>query len=116
MAAAEVTQGDVSKQNGTTTEQQQEEKQNEEENDNAGAIDLSALDTWIDKDVTKYDNPLKTKKVLQQEINSREAFRSRLRTFLPWTYYCKPPSLSPIVCARFGYVAVHSSVFRSRNM
>lgn len=30
------------------------------------------------------------------------AYQQRLETFRPSTYFAKPPSLSPIVCARFG--------------
>jgi hypothetical protein len=37
---------------------------------------------------------------LQEE--ERRLFRQRLLTFSPWTYFAKPSSLSPIVCARFG--------------
>ena len=35
---------------------------------------------------------------------SRDAYLQRLRSFHVSTYFAKPESLSPIVCARFGYV------------
>jgi hypothetical protein len=35
----------------------------------------------------------------------REAYEKRLLTFSPATYFAKPPSLSPLVCARLGYVS-----------
>ena len=34
----------------------------------------------------------------------RLAYRKRLETFSAATYFAKPAELSPIVCARFGYV------------
>jgi len=32
-----------------------------------------------------------------------DAYRRRLRTFSPATYFAKPPSISPVACARLGY-------------
>ncbi len=35
---------------------------------------------------------------------ARRAYHERLVTFQPATYFAKPASISPLVCARFGYV------------
>lgn len=71
-------------------------------------VDASLFDKWVDKpqeeSATVYRDILvrhKPKTELEQ-LMSREAFASRLQTFGPLTYFCKPTSLSPIVCARFG--------------
>lgn len=37
----------------------------------------------------------------------RQSYRYRLSTFSPLNFFGKPPSISPIVCARFGYVQCH---------
>lgn len=37
-------------------------------------------------------------------FQSRGAFHKRLCTFSPATYFAKPAIISPLVCARFGYV------------
>lgn len=39
---------------------------------------------------------------LKSEERAQKEFRERLATFSPATFFAKPPSLSPIVCARFG--------------
>jgi hypothetical protein len=36
----------------------------------------------------------------------QDNFRKRLRTFSPATYFAKPTTLSPIICARFGWANV----------
>jgi C3HC zinc finger-like len=100
---------------------------NNKENDKV--VDLTMLNTWIvdhdddgDDDVNDDDEDdaekttATTKKpsfermlrrcqqTQLQKVTSREAVQSRLKTFRPLTYFCKPASLSPLVCARFGYV------------
>ena len=70
-------------------------------------VDLSLVDTWIDDDDQddKKDDPFRiVRKTQLEKLTSRDAFDARLHTFRPLTYFCKPTSLSPIVCARFGYV------------
>ena len=84
----------------------QQQQQPEEEEKEEATIDWSLLEPWIDNDIVKHDNPLKPQKVFHQQLLSRDAFQSRLQTFLPLTYYCKPNSLSPLVCSRFGYVII----------
>lgn len=37
-------------------------------------------------------------------VQSRRAYHERLLTFRPATYFAKPASISPLICARFGYV------------
>ena len=39
-------------------------------------------------------------------VQSRSAFHKRLCTFSPATYFAKPAIISPLVCARFGYVGI----------
>jgi len=41
--------------------------------------------------------------VIKTEERAQKEFRERLATFSPVTFFAKPPSLSPIVCARFGW-------------
>ena len=87
------------------------------------AIDLSLLDTWIDKqdddDNNNSDQDLHLaltvhrKRTRLEELTSRQAYESRLQTFRPLTYFCKPTSISPIVCARFGYVYYTVELFFS---
>jgi C3HC zinc finger-like len=74
-------------------------------------VDLSMLDTWMDQDeedaVAKpsFEQMLRRcQRTHIQKLTSREAVQSRLKTFRPLTYFCKPTALSPLVCARFGYV------------
>lgn len=43
-------------------------------------------------------------KSLDTDDASRKAFQQRLQSFRPATYFAKPASISPLVCARFGYV------------
>ncbi|XP_064559180.1 zinc finger C3HC-type protein 1 [Zonotrichia leucophrys gambelii] len=46
------------------------------------------------------------------ESASREAFFSRVETFTPLRWAGKPPALSPLVCARFGWVSVECDLLR----
>ena len=69
--------------------------------------DLSVLSTWIqddDDDDNGNKDPFQIvrRKTKLQILTSRQAFEERLKTFHSLTYFCKPTSLSPIVCARFG--------------
>lgn len=71
---------------------------------------LSVLSTWISKDDDDDDDdkdsdPFRiVRKTKLQKLSSRESFEERLKTFHSVTYFCKPTVLSPMVCARFGYV------------
>jgi hypothetical protein len=81
----------------------------DEEDTTSTMVDLSVLDNWNktkDGDSFVIVQP-KTK---WEQLTSREAFVSRLQTFLPLTYFCKPTSLSPLVFARFGYVP-HQNIY-----
>lgn len=51
---------------------------------------LSLLNEFVPTESTKQEQ-------------ERRAFQDRLETFSPLTYFCKPNSLSPVVCARFGW-------------
>jgi hypothetical protein len=83
----------------------EEAQQDEQDGDSTMGVDLSLLDAWTTaakkKQQVKIHMPHKDPK---DDPYSCEAFGARLQTFLPLTYYCKPTSLSPLVCARFGYV------------
>ena len=69
---------------------------------------LSVLSTWVSKDDDDDDkdsDPFRiVRKTKLQKLSSRECFEERLKTFHSVTYFCKPTVLSPMVCARFGYV------------
>jgi C3HC zinc finger-like len=74
-------------------------------------VDLSVLDTWIAQDEEDAEVKPSFEQMLRrcqrthiQKLTSREAVQARLKTFRPLTYFCKPASLSPLVCARFGCV------------
>ncbi len=41
-----------------------------------------------------------------RSINIKKEYESRLLSFRASTYYAKPACLSPLICARFGYVPV----------
>ncbi|XP_063253234.1 zinc finger C3HC-type protein 1 isoform X2 [Prinia subflava] len=49
---------------------------------------------------------------LSLESASREAYFSRVETFTPLRWAGKPPSLSPLVCARFGWLSVECDMLR----
>ncbi|KAM7057214.1 LOW QUALITY PROTEIN: zinc finger C3HC-type protein 1 [Acridotheres tristis] len=49
---------------------------------------------------------------LSLESASREAYFSRVETFTPLKWAGKPSSLSPLVCARFGWVSVECDMLR----
>ena len=82
----------------------------------AKQVDLTLLDACIDDDVDDFDFDVanakptfeqllrRNQQTHLQRLTSRKAFQSRLQTFKPLTYFCKPTALSPLVCARFGYV------------
>jgi len=75
--------------------------------DYTSVVDLSLLDTSTGdiNQTNQSNNPVAIVRMTQMEkLTSRQAFDERLKTFSPLTYYCKPTALSPIVCARFGYV------------
>ena len=38
------------------------------------------------------------------QVSNRQAYENRLLSFQAATYYAKPACLSPLICARFGYV------------
>ena len=72
-------------------------------------VDLSLLETWIndqdDDGNPSFESRLRRlQRTKLQKLTSREAVQKRLATFRPLTYFCKPAALSPLVCARFGYV------------
>ena len=64
----------------------------EKEDDEAST--LSAFNSQL-------NNSLTSKKLIVQ----RQAYEERLRSFQAVTYMFKPSCLSPIICARFGYVS-----------
>jgi hypothetical protein len=49
-------------------------------------------------------------KGLHRQNQLCEEYTQRLRSFSSATYFAKPISLSPIVCARFGYVYLLSCI------
>jgi hypothetical protein len=48
------------------------------------------------------NNPTDSSKDADVSPFSPEAYRKRLMTFRPTTYFAKPAMVSPLLCARFG--------------
>ena len=65
----------------------------------------------------------KMNKILNREsclasLTNRQEYEKRLLTFQASTYYAKPPCLSPLFCARFGWVVfliIHSNLNTTKH-
>jgi hypothetical protein len=58
----------------------------------------------IEDQVLTLFEPAKSTKLEALSLGSRSEYEDRLQSFRAHTYYAKPNCLSPLVCARLGYV------------
>jgi hypothetical protein len=90
-----------------------QEQHEDDTNETRKVVGVTAtINNYFDDDDDDTNNDVRGERILtlldatkaSPSLVDRQEYENRLLTFRASTYYAKPPCLSPMFCARFGYV------------